>query len=137
MEAALSIQAVSLATAPESAEVPISKTATGDVRRVELEPLPGMDQLDAIEKEIQHRIQQESHRLVHDVLKRSASMARPPPSSESARATLGAHLQRALATTCPDDRPTQPPPPPPEEPPVAPKTTLANPFTDINPPHPQ
>ena len=59
-----------------------------------------------VEKEIQRQIQQESQRLVQDVLKRSTSLARPPPSSDSARATLGACLQRALATTCLEEHPT-------------------------------
>ena len=92
-EAALTMQAVTLTTAPAVVENPASETEAKDVRRVELTPLPGIEQGAQLEKEIQRRIQQESRRLVSDVLKRSASMARPPPSSESVRAALGACLQ--------------------------------------------
>ena len=74
-EAALTMQAVTLDAAPAP------ETATRDVRRVELAPLPGIEQRADLEKEIQCQIQQESHRLVRDVLKRSAGLARPPLSS--------------------------------------------------------
>ena len=104
---------------------------------MELTPLPGLEQFEVVEREIQCRLQQESQRLVRDVLKRSASLACPPLSSDSARDTLGECLQWALAATCLDDRPTRPPPPPPEEPSAVPKATLANPFEGINPPPPK
>ena len=54
-KAALTMQAVTLDAGPAS------ETATRDVRRVELEPLPGIEQGADLEKEIQCRIQQESH----------------------------------------------------------------------------
>ena len=73
---------------------------------------------------------------MRDVLKRSASLARPPPSSDSIRATLGACLQHALAATCLDEHPTPPPLPALEKPPATLKVTLANPFKGINPPPP-
>ena len=72
-EAALTMQAVTL-DAP-----PASETAAGDVRRVELTPLPGIEQGADLEKEIQCRIQQESHRLVRDVLRRSSGLAQRAP----------------------------------------------------------
>ena len=81
--------------------VPVPETAARDVRRVELAPLPGIEQGADLEKEIQRRIQQESHQLVRDILKRSAGLARPPLSSESARAMLGVCLEGALAATGP------------------------------------
>ena len=80
MEAALTVQAVSISTALESEE---AKPTAQDARTVELMPLPGLEQFSVIEKEIQCRIQQESQRLVRDVLRRSTSLARPPPSSDS------------------------------------------------------
>ena len=128
-EAALTMQAMMLDTAPESSGNFASGTAARDARRVELAPLPGIEQGADLEKEIQRRIQQESHRLVRDVLKRSAGLTRPPPSLESARVTLGACLERALAATCPSDQTAQPPLPP-----TAPEFTLTNPFQGINPP---
>ena len=68
------MQAVTLTTAPESSEGPAPETAAQDVRKVELAPLPGIESGADLEKEIQHRIQQESHRIARDVLKRSANM---------------------------------------------------------------
>ena len=59
-EAALTMQAVSITTTSESDEAPISKTVAQYVRTVELMPLPGLEQFSVVEKEIQHRIQQES-----------------------------------------------------------------------------
>ena len=90
-EASLTMRAVTLDGPPAL------ETATAeDVRRVELTPLPGIEQGADLEKEIQRRIQQESHRLVRDVLRRSAGLARPPPSSESARASIGSVSGKSL-----------------------------------------
>ena len=125
-EASLTMRAVTLDGPPAM------ETAAKDVRRVELTPLPGIEQGADLEKEIQRRIQQESHRLVKDVLRRSAGLARPPPSSESARAALGACLERALAPTGPSAQPTQSAPPPP----TVPELSLTDPFVGINPPPP-
>ena len=87
---ARTIEAVSVTTAPEPDEVAASTSAVGDTRRVELTPLPGLSQQFTLqtEREIQKQIQEQSRKLVQEVLHQSANRVMLPPSSEAARASL-------------------------------------------------
>ena len=136
-QAARAIKAVSVTTAPEPDEAAASTSAAGDMRKVELTPLPGLSQQFTLqmEREIQKQIQEQSQKLVQEVLHQSANQMMPPPSSEATRASLCQCFQMALAAPCP----TSTPPPelegrPAEEPA---QYSLADPFTGINPPPPE
>ena len=108
-QAARAIQAVSVTTAPEPNEVAASTSATGDMRKVELTPLPGLSQqfMLQMEREIQKQIQEQSRKLVQEVLHQSANWVMPPPSSEATRTSLRQCFQMALAAPGPTS--TQPP----------------------------
>ena len=71
---------------PGPDEASASTSATGDTRKVELTPLPGLGQqlVLQMEQEIQKRIQEQSRKLVQEVLTQSANRVMPLPSSEAA-----------------------------------------------------
>ena len=85
-QVARTIEAMSMTTAPEPDEAVASTSATGDTHRVELTPLPGLSQQFTLqmEREIQKQIQEQSRKLVQEVLHQSANRVMPPPSSEAA-----------------------------------------------------
>ena len=86
MQVARTIEAMSVTTAPAPDEVVASTSAAGDMRRVELTPLLGLSQqfMLQMEWEIQKQIQEQSQKLVQEVLHQSANRVMPPPSSEAA-----------------------------------------------------
>ena len=137
-QAVCTIQAVSVTADPEPGGAVATTSAGQDTRRVELTPLPGLTQQFTIqvEWEIQKQIEERSHQLVQDVLKRSTNRVMLPTPSEAARASLSQCFQKALAM--PRTKPT----PPPEQSRGLTKGkpaqySLANPFTGINPPPPE
>ena len=81
-QAAHTIEAVSVTTAPASDKVVASTSATGDTHRVELTPLPDLSQQFMLQME--REIQEQSRKLVQEVLHQSANQVMPPPSSEAA-----------------------------------------------------
>ena len=136
-QAAHAIKAVSVTTAPEPEEVAASTSAAGDMRKVELTPLPGLSQqfMLQMEQEIQKQIQEQSWKLVQEVLHQSANRVMPRPLSEATRASLRQCFQTALAAPCSTlalpleseeqsaEKPAQ--------------YLLADPFARINPPPPE
>ena len=88
-----------------------------------------------MEREIQKQIQEQSRKLVQEVLHQSTNRVMLPPSSEAARASLCQCFQMALATPCL----TSAPPPESEEQSAeeSAQYSLADPFTRINPPPPE
>ena len=137
MQVAHAIEAVLVTTAPEPDEVAASTSTMGDTRKVELTPLPGLSQQFTLqmEREIQKQIQEQSRKLVQEVLHQSTNQVMPPPSSEATQASLCQCFQTALAAPCP----TSTPPPESEgqstEGPA--QYSLADLFTGINPPPPE
>ena len=134
---ARAIEVVSVTTTLQPDEAAASTSATVDTRRVELTPLPGLSQqfMLQMEREIQKQIQEQSRKLVQEVLHQSANWVMLPPSSEATRASLRQCFQMALATPCPTSAPL-----PESEEQSAEKPaqySLANPFTGINPPPPE
>ena len=107
-QVARTIEAMSVTTAPVPDEVVPSTSAMGDTRRVELTPLPGLSQqfMLQMEQEIQKQIEEQSRKLVQEVLHQSANRVMPPPSSEAARASLCQCFQMALAAPCPTSAPS-------------------------------
>ena len=92
------IRAVSLTAAPEQPDQAVASTsAGGDTRKVELKPLPGLMREVAthLEWEIQKQVEEQSLRIVQDVLQRSAIHILLPTSSEAARASLSECFQKA------------------------------------------
>ena len=92
------IRVVSLTTALEQLDQEVTSTsAGGDTRKVELKPLPGLTREAAthLEREIQRQVEEQSLRIVQDVLQRSANRILPPTLSEAARASLTACFQKA------------------------------------------
>ena len=85
MQAACAIEAMSVTTAPEPDKAVASTSAAGDMRRVELTPLPGLSQQFTLqmEREIQKQIQEQSWKLVQEVLHQSANWVMLLPSSEA------------------------------------------------------
>ena len=85
-QAARAIEAVSVTTALVPDEVVASTSAVGDTCRVELTPLPGLSQqfMLQMEWEIQKQIQEQSQKLVQEVLHQSANWVMLPPSLEAA-----------------------------------------------------
>ena len=135
-QAARTIEAVVVTTGPEPDEAAASTPATGDTRRVELTPLPGLSQqfMLQMEREIQKQIQEQSRKLVQEVLTQSANRMMPPPSSEAAQASLHQCFQMALAAP----GQTSAPPLQSEKGSGEPaQYSLANPFAGINPPPPE
>ena len=137
-QVAHAIQAVSVTANPEQLDgVTTSTSARGDTRKVELTPLLGLSQQFAmqVEHEIQRQIEERRHKLVQEVLQRSANWIMPPTSLQAAWASLSQCFQKVLAT------PRTKPAPPPEQPEGQVKEgpaqySLANPFAGINPPPP-
>ena len=117
-------------------EVVASASATGDTRRVELTPLPGLSQqfMLQMEREIQKQIQEQSRKLVQEVLHQFANRVMPPPSSEAARTSLRQCFQMALAAPCHTLAPSPELEKQSEEPA---QHSLADPFAGINPPPPE
>ena len=135
-QAARTIEAVLVTIGPGPDEASASTSTTGDMRKVELTPLPGLGQQLTLqmEQEIQKRIQEQSRKLVQEVLTQSANRVMPPPSSEATRASLHQCFQTALAA--PD--PTSAPSPRSKEGLGEPtQYSLADPFAGINPPPPE
>ena len=77
MQAACAIEAVLVTTAPAPDEVVASTSAMGDMCRIELTPLLGLSQQFTLqmEREIQKQIQEQSRKLVQEVLHQSANLA--------------------------------------------------------------
>ena len=134
-QVARAIEAMLVTTAPEPDEAVASTSATGDTRRVELTPLLGLSQqfMLQMEREIQKQIQEQSRKLVQEVLHQSTNRVMLPPLSEAAQASLCQCFQTALAAPCP----TLAPPPESEEQLAEEPAqySLVDPFTGINPPH--
>ena len=85
-QAARTIEAVSVTIGPGPDEASTSTSAMGDTRKVDLTPLPGLGQQLTLqmEQEIQKWIQEQSRKLVQEVLTQSANRVMLPPSSEAA-----------------------------------------------------
>ena len=135
-QVARAIETMSVTTGPEPDEAAASTPATGDTRRVELTPLPGLSQQFTLqmEQEIQKEIQEQSRNLVQEVLTWSANRVMPPPSSEATQASLRQCFQTALAAP----GQTSAPPPQLEKRSGEPaQYSLADPFARINPPPPE
>ena len=135
-QAARTIEAVAVTTGPELDEAAASTPSTGDMHRVELTPLLGLSQqfMLQMEWEIQKQIQEQSRKLVQEVLTQSANRVMPLPLSEAARASLCQCFQMALVTP----GQTSAPPPQLEKGSGEPaQYSLANPFAGINPPPPE
>ena len=107
-QVARAIEAMSVTTALAPDKVVAYTSAAGDTRRVELTPLPGLSQqfMLQMEQEIQKQIQEQSWKLVQEVLHQSANRVMPPPSSEAAQASLCQCFQTALATPWPTSAPS-------------------------------
>ena len=93
------IQAVSVTAGPDQLDEAAASTSTrSDTRKVELKPLPGLTHQFAtqLEWEIQKQVQEQSHKLVQEVLQRSANRIMPPTASEAARATLSKCFQKVM-----------------------------------------
>ena len=130
------IEAVSVTTGPEPDEASASTSATGDTRRVELTPLPGLGQQFTLqmEQEIQKRIEEQSRKLVPEVLTQSTNRVMPLPSSEAAWASLCQCFQTAF--TAPGST-SAPSPQLKGRSKELTQYSLADPFTRINPPPPE
>ena len=136
-QVARTMEAMSVTTAPALDEAVASTSAAGDTHRVELTPLPGLSQqfMLQMEWEIQKQIQEQSRKLVQEVLHQSANWVMPLPLSEAAQASLCQCFQTALAAPCPT-----PAPPLESEKQSAEKPaqySLTDPFARINPPPPE
>ena len=131
-QAARAIQAVMVTANPESDKAVASASATGDTHKVELTHLPGLGQQFTLqmERDIQKQIEEQSQKLVQEVLFKSANRVTLPPSSEATRASLSQCFQKAFAAASPTSVPEQSV----KEP--APYS-LADPFAGINPPPPE
>ena len=141
-QASCIIRAVSLTAAPKLPDQEVASTsAGGDTRKVELKPLPGLTREAAthLEREIQRQVEEQSLRIVQDVLQRSANRILPPTSSEAARASLTACFQRAWtgSRSAPSTAAPVRTKPPPEHPEGQEyeevQYSLADPFAGINP----
>ena len=92
------IQAVSVATGLDQPDQAVASTlAGGDTRKVELKPLPGLSQQFAthLEQEIQKQVEEQSCKIVQEVLQRSANHIMPPTSRKLPVATLSKCFQKA------------------------------------------
>ena len=136
-QAACAIEAVSVTTALESDKVAASTSTMGDTCKVELTPLPGLSQqfMQQMELVIQKQIQEQSRKLVQEVLHQSANRVMPPPLSEATRASLRQCFRMALATPCPTSTPLPESEGRSAEEPA--QYSLADPFAGINLPPPE
>ena len=136
-QVAHAIEAMSVTTALALDEVVASTSAVGDMCRVELTPLLGLSQqfMLQMEWEIQKQIQEQSWKLVQEVLHQSANRVMLPPSSEAAQASLCQCFQMALATPCPTSAPSLESEKQSAEEPA--QYSLADPFAGISPPPPE
>ena len=142
-QASCIIRAVSLTAAPEQPDQAVTSTsAGGDTRKVELKPLPGLtwEVATHLEREIQKQVEEQSLRIVQDVLQRSANRILPPTSSEAARASLSECFQKAWTGSRSTPSPAKPvrTEPPPEqsegqECEEEVQYSLTDPFAGINP----
>ena len=92
------IRAVSVMTSPDQLDQAVAPTsASGNTHKVELKPLPALTQEFAthLEWEIQKQVEEQSRKIVQDVLQRSANRIMLPTSSEAAWATLTKCFQKA------------------------------------------
>ena len=126
-----------MTTTPEPDEAAASTSTMGDTRKVELTPLPGLSQqfMQQMEWEIQKQIQEQSWKLVQEVLHQSANQVMLPPSLEAARASLCQCFQTALAVPCPTSTPPLESEGRSAEEPA--QYSLADPFARINLPSPE
>ena len=137
------IQAASVMTDSDQPDQAVASTsAGGNTRKVELKPLPGLTQQFAthLEREIQKQVEEQSRKIVQEVLQRSASLIMLPTSSEAAQATLSKCFQKVLTGSRPVPSPPKPvkavqPPEQPEEREREEEVqySLADPFAGINP----
>ena len=137
------IQAVSVTTGSDQPDYMAVSTSAGcNTRKVELKPLPGLTQQFAthLEWEIQKQVEEQSHKIVQEVLQRSANHIMPPTLSEAARATLSKCFQKAWTGSQPAPSPSKPakavqPPEQPEEweHEEEAQYSLADPIAGINP----
>ena len=105
------IQAVSVTTGPDQPDQVVASTSAGsDTHKVELKPLPGLTQQFAthLEREIQKQVEEQSRKIVQEVLQRSASCIMLPTSLEAARATLSKCFQKVLTGSRPAPSPSKP-----------------------------
>ena len=131
-QATRAIQAVLVTTDPEPDEASASTSAKGDTRKVELTPLPGLGQqfMLQMEREIQKQIEEQSRKLVQEVLTQSTNRVMPPPSSEATQASLRQCFQTALTAPGPMSAPSPQMKGRSEEPT---QYSLADPFAGISP----
>ena len=137
------IQVVSVATGSDQLDQAAASTsAGGDARKVELKPLLGLTQQFAthLEREIQRQVEEQSCKIVQEVLQRSTNRIMPPTSTEAARATLSKCFQKAWIGSRSAPSPSKPakavqPPEEPEEREHEEEAqySLADPFAGINP----
>ena len=137
------IRAVSFTDGPDQPDQAVASTsAGGDTHKVELKPLSGLSKEFAthLEWEIQKQVEEQSHKIVQEVLQRSANCVMPPTPSEAARATLSKCFQKAWTGSRSTPSPPKPvkavqPPEQPEEQECEEEVqySLADPFAGINP----
>ena len=137
------IQAVSVMAGLDPLDKAVTSTSTGsDTHRVELKPLPGLTHQFAtqLEREIQKQVEEQSRKIVQEVLQRYASCIMPPTLSEAARATFSKCFQKVLTGSRTAPSPSKPAKPvqPPEQPEEWEREeevqySLADPFAGINP----
>ena len=134
------MQSLSVTDRPDQAAA--STSAGGDTRKVELKPLPGLTPQFAthLEWEIQKQVEEQSLKIVQEVLQSSASRIMPPTSSEASRATLSKCFQKVRTRSRPTPSPSKPvasvqPLEQPEEQDREEEVqySLADPFAGINP----
>ena len=90
-QAVCAMQAVSVSAEAEPPDgAAASTSAGGDTCKVELDPLLGLSQqfTRQMEWEIQKQIEEQSHKIVEEVLQRSANRIIPQTPSESSQASF-------------------------------------------------
>ena len=137
------IQAVSVMTGSDQPDQAVASTsAGGDTCKVELKPLPRLSQQFAthLEREIQKQVEEQSRKIVQEVLQRSANCIMPPTVLEAAQATLSKCFQKAWTRSRSAPSPSKPAKAvqPPEQPEVREceeeaQYSMADPFAGINP----
>ena len=134
------MQSLSVTDWPDWATAAAS--AGGNTRKVELKTLQKLTPQMAthLEWEIQKQVEEQSLKIVQEVLQRSANRIKPPTSSEASRATLSKCFQKAWLGSQSTPSPSKPakavrPSERPEEQELDEEAqySLANPFAGINP----